>query len=228
MAVARRAGDRTALLEVLLMTVPTNYVPWRMDVVVPYADELLELAREIADPANLAKANLWGFISHMSTGSPLGDERLQTALRLSDELGQPSLRWLVTSWHCHYAPTRGDLAGAQELLDSGFALGQATGQPDAFTWYAGQLWVLLRERGELTALLDTVETETARNPGLPAWECVLGTIYCSSAGTTRQPRCSASTSSTGASTSAPMSCGSRRPAASWTSPTTSGTTSRRR
>lgn len=177
-AVARRAGDRKALLEVLLMTVPTNYVPWRMDVVVPYADELLPLAQEMDEPNQLAKSNMWGFIAHMSMGQVTGDDRLLTAVRLSDELGQPSLRWLATSWYCFFALMKGDLPLAQELLERAFSLGQATGQPDAFTWYAGQLWVLLRERGELTALLETVETETARNPGLPAWECVLGTIYC--------------------------------------------------
>jgi class 3 adenylate cyclase/tetratricopeptide (TPR) repeat protein len=175
--VARESGDRYALLEVLLMTVPTNYVPWRMDVVVPYARELLQLAQEVGDPLHLAKANLWSFIALMSSGNAEGANQLAIARTLTEELGQPSLRWLSTSWDCFYYLMTGDLEKAQELLESAFVLGEATGQPDAFTWYAGQLWVVLRERGELTSLLETVETETARHPGLPAWECVLGTIY---------------------------------------------------
>ena len=178
-AVARRVGDMESLVDVLLMAVPTAYVPWRMGFLVAHADELHLLAEQFGEPLRWAKANLWGFLAHMASGNmEVAEGRLDVAVALAEELGQPSLRWLVTSWDSFRVLMKGDLARAEGQLNAGFELGQRTGQPDAFTWYAGQLWVLLRERGDVASLLMTVEQEVAGNPGLPAWEVVLATIYC--------------------------------------------------
>jgi tetratricopeptide (TPR) repeat protein len=178
-AVARRVGDRLALADVLMWSVPANYVPWRMDVLLRQSDELMVLAASIDDPQRWGLANLWNFLAHVVTGDVgTADARFAVACRVADELGQPTLRWLVTSWTSFRLLLDGDLDEAERQLNAGFELGQRTGQPDAFTWYAGQLWVLLRERGELTSLLDTVRTEVEHNPGLPAWQGVLAVMHC--------------------------------------------------
>jgi tetratricopeptide (TPR) repeat protein len=105
-------------------------------------------------------------------------DRFATARRIADELGQPTLRWLVSSWDAFRLQMLGDLQAAEEQLNSAFELGQRTGQPDAFTWYAGMLWLFVRERGDIGSLTEMVETELERNPGLPAWSIVLGMAYC--------------------------------------------------
>jgi tetratricopeptide (TPR) repeat protein len=72
----------------------------------------------------------------------------------------------------------GDIDEAERLATAAFELGDRTGQPDAFTWYAGQLWVISRERGQIAAIADTVVAEVERNPGLPAWQIVLAATKC--------------------------------------------------
>jgi len=177
--VARRLGDVSALTDVLTWSVPANYVPWRMDVLLRNSDELMGLAASLDDPQRWAHANLWNFLAHAVTGDiQTADARLAVARRTADELGQPTLRWLITSWTTFRLLLNGDLDEAERQLAASFELGQRTGQPDAFTWYAGQLWVVLRERGELTSLIDTVRAEVESNPGLPAWETVLALMCC--------------------------------------------------
>ena len=180
LTLARSAGDPQALVDVLLMTVPTNYVPWRIDFLAGIADEMCERAAALGEPVRLAKATLWGWIARMMAGNldEVAAERFATARRIADELGQPTLRWLVSSWDAFRLQMLGDLPQAEAQLNSAFELGQRTGQPDAFTWYAGMLWLLVRERGEIGSLTEMVEAELERNPGLPAWSIVLGMAYC--------------------------------------------------
>jgi class 3 adenylate cyclase/tetratricopeptide (TPR) repeat protein len=178
-SVARRVGDAEALADVLMWAVPTNFVPWRSDVLLRSADELLALAASLDDPQRWGLANLWNFLAHAVTGDvETADGRLAVADRIADELGQPTLRWLVKTWTTFRLLRQGDLEEADRHLTLAFELGQRTGQPDAFTWYAGQLWILARERGELLPLFDVVQAEAASRPGLPAWQGVLGFMHC--------------------------------------------------
>jgi hypothetical protein len=179
LALARASGDPEALVDVLLMSVPTNYVPWRVEYLVSVADELVERAGALGEPVRMAKANLWGWIARMFLGQldDVAAKRFAIALRIAEELGQPTLRWLVTCWDAFRLQLFGDVDGAERQNASGFELGQRTGQPDAFTWYAGMLWLFYRERGELGSLTELVEAEVERNPGLPAWSVVLGMAY---------------------------------------------------
>jgi class 3 adenylate cyclase len=179
LALARRVGDAEALVDVLLLAVPTNYVPWRLDYLTAVSNELVERATALGEPVRLAKANLWGWIGRMIAGNfdDEARERFALAERISEELGQPTLRWLVTCWDAFRLQMLGDLVGAEQQLNAGFELGQRTAQPDAYTWYAGMLWLFVRERGELSSLTELVEAELERNPGLPAWSVVLGMAY---------------------------------------------------
>ncbi|MCW2544516.1 MAG: hypothetical protein JWM40_2068 [Frankiales bacterium] len=178
-AIVRRIDDPEALVDVLLMAVPTNYVPWRMDYLIRHADELAIKAEQLGDPLRWAKANLWCFIAHMALGDmEVARGNFDTAMRLSNELGQLTLRWLLTSWDVFRLLMLGELDAAEEQLNIAFELGQRTGQPDAFTWYAGSMWQLVRERGALGSLIEIAEAELERNPGLPAWSAVLGMAYC--------------------------------------------------
>jgi class 3 adenylate cyclase len=179
-AVARRTGDTLALADTLAASIPACYVPWRAEVARDYADELIEVTARLDDPQRRALGNLWNFVAHLALGEmEIGDERLRVAQQLDAELKQPTLHWLTTAWTAFRALMRGDVDEAERLAAEAYEVGERTGQPDAFTWYAGQLWVLMRERGRVLELRDTVEQEVQRNPGLPAWQIVRGEICCS-------------------------------------------------
>ena len=178
-AVARRVGDPLALDDVLTSAIPTNSVPWRMEVTLAYADELIELTASIDDPQRRALANLWSFVAHLNTGDvETADRHFAEAQRLDRELGQPTLRWLITVWTTFRRLMDGRLDDAERLATEALELGSRTGQPDAFTWYAAQLFELSKQRGQLAGLLETVQGEVADNPGLPAWQMALAVIHC--------------------------------------------------
>ena len=179
LAVARRVGDPLALADVLSWVVPANYVPWRIEALRRNAAELVQIAGQHDDPVRWAMANLWSLVSLALSGQgEAADRRLAVGVQVAEELGQPTLRWMAWSWSTFRALMKGDLDDAERQLELSFALGQSSGQPDAFTFYAAQLWALMRERGQLSALFDTVQSEVERNPGLPAWQGVLALMHC--------------------------------------------------
>ena len=178
-AVARRTGDVLALADTLAASIPACYVPWRTKVATEYADELLQVTADVDDPQRWALANLWNFVAHLAVGEmEIGDDRLRVAQQMDAELKQPTLHWLTTAWTAFRVLMDGDVDEAERLATEAYEFGERTGQPDAFTWFAGQLWVLMRERGRVLELRDTVEQEVQRNPGLPAWLIVRGEICC--------------------------------------------------
>ena len=177
--VARRVADPSALLDVLMSAAPANYTPWRMPVLLKDCDELLTLAERVGDPQRTYRATVWNFLARIMSGDvEKADACLRQATRLVDDLGQPTVRWLLMSYTCLRTLLAGELDEAEVQLADAYELGQRTGQPDAFTWYAGQLWVLLRERGQLLSLFDTVHAQVQQNPGLPAWQTVLALMHC--------------------------------------------------
>jgi hypothetical protein len=163
----------------LASAVTASYVPWRAQVAASYADELLEVTAELDDPQRWGHANLWNFLSHLALGDvETGDDRLRVAQEMDAELKQPTMHWLTTAWTAFRVQMAGDVDEAERLAAEAFESGERSGQPDAFTWYAGQLWILMRERGRVHELRETVEQEVQRNPGLPAWRVVHGEICC--------------------------------------------------
>jgi tetratricopeptide (TPR) repeat protein len=75
----------------------------------------------------------------------------------------------------------GELDEAERLANEAYEVGVRTGQPDAFTWYAAQLFTIMRERGQAGTLRESVQQEVDDNPGLPAWRVALA-ILCSDDG----------------------------------------------
>jgi len=174
-AVARRVGDPLALADVLAEAGPANYTPWTIHLGESALLELLDLTPTLNDPYRLAVSHLWMYIvSVFAARDPApGIASLAAADRIGQELGQPTVRWLTLFWQAVQAQTQGRISEALDLAERALVLGQATGQPDAWTWYSGQLATLYREMGRLQELTAAIEQEVAANPGLPAWHVVL-------------------------------------------------------
>jgi hypothetical protein len=178
-AVARRIGDAGALADALSGAMPACYVPWRAAVARDYADELIAVCRDLGDPQRWAMANLWNFVAHFAVGEMnVADERLAVTQQLNAELRQPTLHWLTTAWTALRVLMAGDFERAEQLAAEAYEFGERTGQPDAFTWFAAQTAVAMRERGRMLELRDMIELEVERNPGLPAWLIFRGDLFC--------------------------------------------------
>ena len=94
------------------------------------------------------------------------DRCLALAGSLADALDQPTLRWVHTYHLASRALLAGDTDRLEELATAAFELGLATGQPDATTIFAGQMFVVAWHRGDAGDLVPTIEQFAADNPGM--------------------------------------------------------------
>ena len=96
LAITRRSGEAATLALVLLHRFTTIYSPDTLDELLANTEELLALAEGLDDPVIRAQA-LWlrGRILAPAGDMEEANRHLEAAERLTEELGQPTLRWLV-------------------------------------------------------------------------------------------------------------------------------------
>jgi tetratricopeptide (TPR) repeat protein len=108
----------------------------------------------------------------------LADRCLAQMRSTLDELRQPLLRAYLLMRESVRAIVGGDLERGEELATECFELGQTSGQPDALTFYFGQLVNLRFHQGRMGELEAIIAQESAANPGLPSLQSALALLYC--------------------------------------------------
>jgi pentatricopeptide repeat protein len=174
LAMARRVGDDACLLQVWTARQHSHWVADRLPALVAELPELLALADRVGDAQSRVLASAWGFIHALDLGDiETADRLLARNAEVVAEFNHPSFRWLHANYRCCRMMINGTgdeiEAGATEAL----RLGQDAGEPDAFIWFAPQLFWAREAQGRLPEIIDLVRQETAANPGLPTWKLVL-------------------------------------------------------
>ena len=82
------------------------------------------------------------------------DRHLEAAERLTEELGQPTLRWLVGLTRTARTILAGNLEEGERRAQAGFVLAQASGQPDAARFLAAHLFLVRFDQGRLGEVED--------------------------------------------------------------------------
>jgi DNA-binding SARP family transcriptional activator len=182
LAIARRAGDDSTLAHVLLQNY-TNYftiwTPGTLEKRLAYSEELVPLAERVGDPVIVAWASLVRFRALIESGNvEAADPHLDQAERLTGELGQPTLRFLVGWFRTARTILAGDLEEGERRALTGFELGQATGQRDPRSFLAIQLFILRFDQGRLGELEEHLAERVAATPGVPALRACLALALC--------------------------------------------------
>ncbi|MDN5895019.1 MAG: AAA family ATPase [Nocardioides sp.] len=135
------------------------------------SEELVELADRQADPWLQLLAEVGHAQSTVLVGDlEAADHFLMRAEDSAQELNHHARLWLVRSWRAMRLALRGHLEEAEAGVIATFELGEASQQPDAFTWLAGQLFTLRWQQGRLAELMDEIESQvTSHAHGIPAW-----------------------------------------------------------
>ena len=179
LAIARRAGDDSTLAHVLLQNYYTIFSPDTHEKRLAYTEELVALAARLGDPVITARASIYRARSLAESGDmEAADPCLDRAERLVEELGQPTLRWLVGHVRTLRTILAGDLQEGERRAHAAFELGQATGQRDAPTYLAAQLFLVRFDQGRLGELEDRFAQLMAAAPGLPAVRAYLALLLC--------------------------------------------------
>lgn len=172
-AMARRLGDEECLLAVWASQHLAGRTAERTPALVAEREALIELAERVGNVETLLLSYAWGMINTLEVRD------LDTALVLFDkiralveEYNNPLGRYLLATWRCgiSFITERGETCEALAL--EAFELGQRTGQPDAFAWFAPQLFTARWAQGRLAEIVD-ISRQAADEAGLPIWNAAL-------------------------------------------------------
>lgn len=91
---------------------------------------------------------------------------------------EPFVRWTNEQTRFTHHFLDGDLEAAESVANAAFELGVSTGQPEAFTAYAGQLFQLRRAQDRLSEIADQFEQLVAEDPSLEVFRAGLASTWC--------------------------------------------------
>jgi class 3 adenylate cyclase len=178
-AVARRLGDPGTLAAVISdCSVPLHFPSTLAE---QFADirEALHAAEQATDPVVRFWAATWGYVDATSAGDfDFASYCLSVEHAVNARLQQPSMLWITLCHETAGALQRGEPDRAEELATRALEQGTACGQPDAFTFYGGQLIVIRHYQGRLHELLDLIADVAAQNTGISAYKAVLAWAHC--------------------------------------------------
>ena len=129
-AAARRVGEPAALGGALSGWI---YAVWGLHdpaVVLPVAEEIVELGRALGEPATELEGRLWRTIFLLETGAvPAAEREVHTVGRLADRTREPLHRLLARSRAATLATVQGRFAEAAEAAREAWISGPAAASP---------------------------------------------------------------------------------------------------
>jgi hypothetical protein len=172
-AMARRLGDEECLLEVWVASLLNMQGENNPDVVADLP-ALVLFAERMGNIHQLALACAWGtVIAFESLEIDLADQLLARLGEVADEINIPVYRWLEASVRCARLAVTSTGVEIEAAAHQALQIGQLTGYPDAFLWFAVQFVVALLAQGRLTEVVDLVNQQIAENPEIGAWRAVV-------------------------------------------------------
>lgn len=173
-AMARRLGDDTCLLEVWRSTLFSTWVADRVPALAAELPAMLELAERIGDTQQIVLVCSGGFVHSLEVGDlDRADSLLERLGKIAAEVNNPMFRWLEANYRCGRLMVSASGDEIERSATRTLEIGQDAGQPDAFVWFAPQFWFARAAQGRLAEILDLVRRQITENPGLPAWRAGL-------------------------------------------------------
>ena len=176
---ARETGDERTLAEVLQRGSIALWSAESLEQRTSLAEEFLECARRVGDPALL----FWGQYLELNVGVEAGDlPRADSALGkmqlLADELGQPTLKWIAAWPGAAWATMSDGLSGGEHLAERAYQLGVEAGESDAAVVFGGQLFVIRLYEGRASEIIELLEQSVEAQPMIAAWRAALAAQLC--------------------------------------------------
>jgi DNA-binding SARP family transcriptional activator/tetratricopeptide (TPR) repeat protein len=177
-ALARAAGDRAALAEVLSTCLFATRSPDNLEWRIKTGRELERLADELGDTALQAVTHGGLLDDTLEAGDIDASHREREVFeRLADKLGERYRRWLVIVAKGRAALIEGRLDESEALALQASTLGLGGDDESAFHALGVQLLAVRREQARLEELLPGAEAFAAQYPEIPAWRCGLAYVY---------------------------------------------------
>jgi tetratricopeptide (TPR) repeat protein len=162
--------------------------PGSADVRSRVAAKAVAVAEASGDPRLEFGAHLSAFDIAIESADHVAAARSLAKLRATARtIGEPRLRWTVGLAETFTATMTGRLVDAEAVATKTLELGMQIGAPDAFTFFAGQLFVIGTFAGRHDELFPLVEQATKDDPAALAFKLAYG-IICNAVGRNQTAR----------------------------------------
>jgi class 3 adenylate cyclase/tetratricopeptide (TPR) repeat protein len=179
LAMAERMDDPRCLAHVINQRINFLWNASGLSERLILCDRLQTITQDFDAPQWHYSAASSQFQAAMEAGDlDLTDRCLERMKSAAEELRQPVVQSYLRMREAVRAIVGGDLGLGETLATECYEIGQEAGQPDALTFYFGQLINLRFHQGRLGELVAIVADEAAANPGLPSMQAALALIYC--------------------------------------------------
>jgi tetratricopeptide (TPR) repeat protein len=176
---ARATGDPGTFARVVRVVEGALREPASLDRRLRLVEEAEVAALHAADPAQLPRIATAGQMCALESGNRAEYERyFRIATTYAEQSPEPYTRYSVAFLRSLWHLLAGDISEAEATCDIALELGTASAQPEAFSFYAGQLFEIRRAQGRLPEILPAFERTASENPGLPVLRAALGMALC--------------------------------------------------
>jgi DNA-binding SARP family transcriptional activator len=157
--IARRTGDKAALVDAIRLSHAAIAMPQTLDLRRRWTSEACELADSLGDPIARLHANDHKALVAVEAGDLRG---MTTACAIYESeferIAQPQYRWLLSYHWAWRGMLEGDLDAAEQTATEALTLGTAAGFPDdALTIYGAQLMCLRWMQGRIHEMIELIE-----------------------------------------------------------------------
>jgi class 3 adenylate cyclase len=142
------------------------------------SEEIVRLALEAGDLQLELQGWLWSSMDHLELGD-WESAQLDSAnyTRRVNDVRSPYYRWFGVIWDGMRALAEGRLEEGEALAQKALAIGQGTGNANAFQIFGAQLNFLRLAQRRLREIEPVLQAAIAQNPDLVSWRCVLAITY---------------------------------------------------
>lgn len=175
---ARRTADPQVLSHVLDAVWIALWVPENPEERREMATEMLRLAEETRDNARAHQAHRWRMIALLELGNVAeARDEFAAQMRIAREIQQPAQLENVSVVMAMWALLEGRFVEAEHLIADALTGAQQAHDPAAGEQFGAQMIALLRERGRLHEIEQTVTAFAEQNPAILAWRAVMAWVY---------------------------------------------------
>ncbi|HEV3363540.1 MAG TPA: AAA family ATPase [Acidimicrobiia bacterium] len=177
--IARRDGSPRIRGEVIVAVTEAIRNADTVDERLSLTVELLEVAHTAGNPVLAFWGNVYRAIAASEVFDAAETSRCTAAaLRLADELRQPSFGWMSRLIASVIALTTGRFQEGEQLSLESYRLGQSTGQTDAATYFGVNTFTLAFHQGRLAEVTAALAEAQAAAPSLLTLQAYAAVAYC--------------------------------------------------
>jgi tetratricopeptide (TPR) repeat protein len=174
LAMARRIGDPSTIVEVIWKLCQSTFVPWTLEERRALSAEAVSISESIDDPLAL-----WGALLCRVTCAfeeadlDEADDLIEQTAQVALEIGQPYLLMWGGQFRLVQALNKGEFDEAERLTTENYERMASTGELDALTMFGAQLLWVRWHQGRLAEFIDLFTEAVANAPDLPAFKSAI-------------------------------------------------------